>query len=186
MQTNLPSAYNSQQPSPTFERRLKTAETNLKHLISQTPSYQNLPKVYEVVQPKIEQVSISIPKLEIKQDLPLGGSIYSVLKPLSYSSIWTSKLMCWRNKGDESLGKIIVTELSLPLLTLSALIETVVYNAFYYGAKGVESHQIVDLKESSFFTIRWTSTMVYHNLVMLLLPESESSARKFIKNKLTA
>lgn len=134
-----------------------------------------------------------------KLDFSRNGPFYieALCKPLSYSSLWTSKLMSLRNSERKSLGnhteklKMFAAEFALPLLTLSALVETATYSVLHFGAKilkpishqplnWIETKKIVDLKESSFFTISWTISMLYHNLFAPSLPVHESDARIFL------
>ncbi len=93
-----------------------------------------------------------------------------------------------------SLQKKIVTELVLPLLTLSALVETAVYKLLCVCAKALkrlserpsvwlDDHKIVELKDSRFFTISWTVAMLYHNLVQKSLSVDEYEAEKFLLTK---
>ncbi len=129
-----------------------------------------------------------------------GFSKIKIFKRISYASCWTSKLLTWRNGAKRSLGdqikqgcKVIITEISLPLLTLAAIIETCVYSLLNFGAKALspmtkrplqclEQAEIIDRKESASFTIRWTISMLYYNLLKKDLPDSEFQAKPLEKS----
>ena len=112
-----------------------------------------------------------------------------------YSSIWMEHLSNWRNPEDPSLtpykdfGRYVVTELALPVLTLTASIETVVYTALDLGAKAlspltngprnfVAKHQIAPLADSAKFTVWWTILSLVKNVTIKQLPAEEFHARR--------
>lgn len=86
-------------------------------------------------------------------------------------------------------GKKALTALTLPLLTLSAAVETVAYSAIIFVAdilapitqkpqKFVKEHEIVELRTSAAYTCWWTIAAQVKNISTHTLPSQESEAQK--------
>lgn len=117
-----------------------------------------------------------------------------------WSSRRLSDLVKWRNPEEQNntkesrvrsiitLGKKIVTEFCLPLLTVTALVEVISYTTLIVAAKLssplsqypielLATHKIYELNSSAQFTVMWTIVSIWDNLIQHTLPVSESDAR---------
>lgn len=119
----------------------------------------------------------------------------SIQKAYSFISQLVSMLMSWRSGEATSLGgqivqagKVVVTELALPFLTLAAGVETIVYKVLAIAVWALqpipdEPMQLVKMplirkrEASSIFTISWTIWLLYHNVFKQQLPMNEDEAR---------
>ena len=105
------------------------------------------------------------------------GHTHCLTSSKSLSSNWTSKLLSWRNE-DSNIVRKISTELTLPLLTLTSIIETAVYKVLsYLNTK----NNYKCLLHSAQFTVKWTAQMLKHNITSDLVCHTESRARAFLK-----
>lgn len=129
-----------------------------------------------------------------------------------WSSRQMAKLMPWRNSEEQmgsevsrvrsfiNLGKKAVTECCLPLLAVTAIIETVAYKALKAGAtllsliskhpqKDSEEHpqevtkktNIVKLNSPEFTTL-WICITLWKNIFQRQLPPNEDEARRYLFN----
>ncbi|MBS0656550.1 MAG: hypothetical protein JSR46_12295 [Verrucomicrobia bacterium] len=178
-----------------FVEKIKQSE--LEKIVSDTHRYS----------PVLSSYTPAPPPLELPDFPALITKFFSLAKPApdlnpgsirraySFSSLLVSLLMSWRGGGATSLeelivhaGKVMVTELALPLLTLAAAVEAVTYKALSRAVhalrpiteqpmKWAKTLRIDEREESSSFTISWTVWMLYHNLFKQRLPMTEDEAR---------
>ncbi len=110
-----------------------------------------------------------------------------IQQTLCWSSCKMADLMTWRNK-DTGIIKKVVTELALPLLTITSVIERLAYKALSLAAKSlspiterltkyVKEKCIDDMHISAKYTNLWTITSLYKNLKNVKLPENEFAVR---------
>lgn len=185
------------------QSNFKDKKLNVDSFMELNLEVKDISRIQILTQNRFDHVG-SLPELpnikptQLKKFELKGGPIYQelFLKPLSYSSLFTSKFISWRNSEVKLNGISLTVKLAgtfaLPLLTLSALVETAVYNVLIFSAKVlkpisekpqnyVEKKRIVDLKDSSYFTISWTISMLSANLAVSSLPDDEDKAKLYLK-----
>ena len=132
--------------------------------------------------------------LKSKHNCPLFRRDVEVKMPdhLCLSSQAMAKVLEWRHPKDgnklkfvELFGKIIAAELALPVLCITAIIETIAYSIFtaisftfsHLNKRPYEYFK--ELLKSSSFTIHWSAADVYYNLVYPHPSVNESEDRRF-------
>lgn len=159
--------------------KLKLDEKKLAALQLQMPKDNPVLKVATVVD--VERLSAALASL---------GSGSGLVVPKCWSSIAMERLMNWRNpdaaakptvlRSFVNLTKRAVTELALPLLTVTAAVETVATKALVFGASLLKrpTENLTALNKSAGFTTLWTVSTIWHNIVNTALPADELDARR--------
>lgn len=181
---------------------LRADSDTFRHVIQAdlSPVVDHLQQVRTYQLPPREPLIQLLPTFS-RGDSPWGGSIFALIKTIScWTSAKMTDLMNWRNpqvadnRSDAlklaiEAGKKAVTTLTLPLLTLSAAVETVAYSAIIFVAnilspitqkpnEFVKEHEIAERQRSAIFTCWWTIAAHVQNFTTRTLPAEEFEARR--------
>ncbi len=136
-------------------------------------------KIYFQEKPKKESVDIAEFNAVLKGSATFGSYFTEILQPVCWSSARMTELMTWRNPNDQAkptalrsimnITKRVVAEVALPILTITAAVETVARKLL--SSKSYESAK---------FTTVWAASTLLHNITQTKLPEKEAEAREIL------